>query len=145
MAASEVFNANENEVSRPDIQAAIAKAVELREIHATLLQGKYSPTNLGFPSASPVSHSRHASQFSAQDYPVFTPVSFSFSPISCVIWDFCALYGLLNSKIVELNQQMIAIGNNMFLLLHTRLELGIFPFSFSLSIFFLVSYLVLKD
>ncbi|XP_022879071.1 IRK-interacting protein [Olea europaea var. sylvestris] len=104
MAASEVFNANENEVSRPDIQAAIAKAVELREIHATLLQGKYSPTNLGFPSASPVSHSRHASQFSAQDYPVFTP-SYDDEPLPgyqqvmlenrnyADIWGDCALGG----------------------------------------------------
>ncbi|CAI9770559.1 unnamed protein product [Fraxinus pennsylvanica] len=75
MASTQIFNANENgnEVNRQDIQSAIAKAVELRALHAALLQGKNSPTNLRFPSASPVSHSRHASQFSAQDYPVFTP------------------------------------------------------------------------
>ncbi|CAI9776691.1 unnamed protein product [Fraxinus pennsylvanica] len=75
MAATQIFNANEsgNEVSRQDIQSAIAKAVELRALHAVLLQGKNSPKNLRFPSASPVSHSRHASQYSAQDYPLFTP------------------------------------------------------------------------
>ncbi|KAL2487943.1 hypothetical protein Fot_41235 [Forsythia ovata] len=73
MAATQVYNADEsgNEISRQDIQVAIAKAVELRALHAALLQGKNSPTYLRFPSASPVSH--HASNFSAQDYPVFTP------------------------------------------------------------------------
>lgn len=53
-------------ISRQDIEAAMAKAVELRALHASLMQGKCS-------SASPLS--RHASYFSAQDYPVFTPVS----------------------------------------------------------------------
>ncbi|KAH6835332.1 DNA double-strand break repair RAD50 ATPase [Perilla frutescens var. hirtella] len=62
-----------NEISREDIQTAIAKAVELRTLHAALMQqGSYSPaasasasaSNLRFPSASPLS--RH-------DYPVFTP------------------------------------------------------------------------
>lgn len=75
---AEIFqgnNNNNNEVSRHEIQAAIAKAVELRALHAALLQGN-SPANLKFPSASPVSH--HLSQLSAQDYPVFTPVSFFF-------------------------------------------------------------------
>lgn len=67
---------NGNEISRQDIQAAIAKAVELRALHAALMQGN-SPANLRFPSAaSPVS--RHAPQLSAQDYPVFTPVSIPF-------------------------------------------------------------------
>ncbi|XVE60042.1 hypothetical protein DITRI_Ditri05aG0095000 [Diplodiscus trichospermus] len=60
-----------NEVSRQEIQAAIAKAVELRALHAALVQGN-SPANLRYPtSASPVS--RPLSQFSGQDYPVFTP------------------------------------------------------------------------
>uniref|UniRef100_A0A5B6YPU2 IRK-interacting protein n=1 Tax=Davidia involucrata TaxID=16924 RepID=A0A5B6YPU2_DAVIN len=63
-------NSNNNEVSREEIQASIAKVVELRALHAALLQGN-SPANLRFPSASPLSH--HASQFSAHDYPVFTP------------------------------------------------------------------------
>ncbi|PQQ00047.1 IRK-interacting protein [Prunus yedoensis var. nudiflora] len=63
-------NSIKNEVSRQEIQAAIAKAVELRALHAALLQGS-SPANLRFPSSSPAS--RPASQFSAQDYPVFTP------------------------------------------------------------------------
>ena len=62
-----------NEVSRQELQAAIAKAVELRALHAALTQGN-SPANLRYPtSASPVL--RPVSQFSAQDYPVFTPVS----------------------------------------------------------------------
>ncbi|KAH6820997.1 DNA double-strand break repair RAD50 ATPase [Perilla frutescens var. hirtella] len=51
-------------ISREDIETAMAKAVELRALHASLMQGK-------FPSSSPLS--RHASYFSAQDYPVFTP------------------------------------------------------------------------
>ncbi|KAL4318542.1 hypothetical protein GQ457_18G004210 [Hibiscus cannabinus] len=60
-----------NEVSRQEIQAAIAKAVELRALHAALVLGN-SPANQKHPSfSSPVS--RPASHFSAQDYPVFTP------------------------------------------------------------------------
>lgn len=62
------------DVSKQEIQAAIAKAVELRALHAALLQSN-SPAHLRLPSASPVS--RHVSQLSAQDYPVFTPVRFS--------------------------------------------------------------------
>ncbi|EOY32554.1 DNA double-strand break repair rad50 ATPase [Theobroma cacao] len=66
-------NNSNNEVSRQEIQAAIAKAVELRALHAALMQGNSpAPANLRYPSsASPVS--RPVSQFSAQDYPVFTP------------------------------------------------------------------------
>ncbi|KAE8037089.1 hypothetical protein FH972_009712 [Carpinus fangiana] len=67
-------NSNSNntnqEISRQEIQTAIAKAVELRALHAALMQGN-SPANLRFPSSSPASHT--TSQFSAQDYPVFTP------------------------------------------------------------------------
>ncbi|XP_024018511.1 IRK-interacting protein [Morus notabilis] len=62
---------NCNEVNRQEIQAAIAKAVELRALHAALMQGN-SPSNLRFPSSSPA-NSLPASHFSAQDYPVFTP------------------------------------------------------------------------
>ncbi|XP_019457686.1 PREDICTED: IRK-interacting protein-like [Lupinus angustifolius] len=58
------------EISRQEIQTAIAKAVELRALHAALTQGS-SPVNARFSSPSPVS--RSVSQFSAQDYPVFTP------------------------------------------------------------------------
>ncbi|KAG4187083.1 hypothetical protein ERO13_A08G081000v2 [Gossypium hirsutum] len=75
--ASEIFKSKEtdnnsnNEVSRKEIEAAIAKAVELRALHAALMLGN-SPANLKYPSfSSPVS--RPASHFSAQDYPVFTP------------------------------------------------------------------------
>ena len=63
-----------HDVSRKELQEAIAKAVELRALHAALMQGN-SPANLRFPSSSPVS--RSVPYFSAQDYPVFTPVSFS--------------------------------------------------------------------
>ncbi|KAL6527776.1 hypothetical protein OROMI_029587 [Orobanche minor] len=58
------------EISRKDIQSAIAKAIELRALHAALMAGG-SPANFGFPSASPVSH--HARNLTAQDYPVFAP------------------------------------------------------------------------
>ncbi|KAK9999900.1 hypothetical protein SO802_019503 [Lithocarpus litseifolius] len=75
--ASQIFENHSNnssntnrEISRQDIRAAIAKAVELRTLHAALMQGS-SPSNLRFPSPSPAS--RPVSQFSAQDYPVFTP------------------------------------------------------------------------
>ncbi|MED6222173.1 hypothetical protein PIB30_061780 [Stylosanthes scabra] len=62
-------NSNDNgnpEISREEIQTAIAKAVELRALHAALTQGS-SPANARFPSPSPASH------YSAHDYPVFTP------------------------------------------------------------------------
>ncbi|GMI92372.1 hypothetical protein like AT5G12900 [Hibiscus trionum] len=60
------------DVSREEIQAAIAKAVELRALHAALVQGNCYPANLRYPSSSsPVS--RPLSLLSAQDYPVFTP------------------------------------------------------------------------
>ena len=79
------YNNNENsnnngnpELSRREIQNAIAKAVELRALHAALMRGN-TPANARFPSPSPAS--RPVSQFSAQDYPVFTPVSTNFSSI----------------------------------------------------------------
>ncbi|WJX69663.1 hypothetical protein P8452_53875 [Trifolium repens] len=65
-------NNNNTEFNRQEIQTAIAKAVELRALHAALTQGNSpnpspGPHNTRFPSTSPASH------FSAQDYPVFTP------------------------------------------------------------------------
>ena len=75
-AATQVFQGHSsngnNDVSKQEIQAAIAKAVELRALHAALMQAN-SPANLKYSTASPVS--RPPSHFSAQDYPVFTPVS----------------------------------------------------------------------
>ncbi|KAJ8759612.1 hypothetical protein K2173_008793 [Erythroxylum novogranatense] len=75
--ATQIFQSNDNnktnthqDLNRQDIQAAIAKAVELRALHAALTQGN-SPANMRFPSSSP--GSRPVSQFSSQDYPVFTP------------------------------------------------------------------------
>lgn len=61
------------EISREEVQAAIAKAVELRALHAVLMQGGNmniisTPSALRFPAAI-----HHAPQFSAHDYPVFTP------------------------------------------------------------------------
>ncbi|KAJ4822449.1 hypothetical protein Tsubulata_007006 [Turnera subulata] len=62
---------NQEIVNRKEIEAAISKAVELRALHAALMQGN-SPAHLRFQSqSSPVS--RPVSQFSAQDYPIFTP------------------------------------------------------------------------
>ncbi|XP_045799872.1 IRK-interacting protein-like [Trifolium pratense] len=63
---------NNTEFNRQEIQTAIAKAVELRALHAALTQGNSpnpspGPNNARFPSPSSASH------FSAQDYPVFTP------------------------------------------------------------------------
>ncbi|KAK7341607.1 hypothetical protein VNO80_24544 [Phaseolus coccineus] len=58
------------EITRQEIQAAIAKAVELRALHAALMRGN-SPANARVPSPSPAL--RPVSHFSAQDYPVFTP------------------------------------------------------------------------
>lgn len=73
------YNNNNNngnpEITRQEIQSAIAKAVELRALHAALMRGN-SPANARFPSTSPTS--RPVSQFSAHDYPVFTPVSIIF-------------------------------------------------------------------
>ncbi|KAJ4978998.1 hypothetical protein NE237_009778 [Protea cynaroides] len=71
-AAAQAFQNNNNEVSRQEIQTAIAKAIELRALHAALMQGN-SPANLRLPVCVSPSISRPSSQFSAQDYPVFTP------------------------------------------------------------------------
>ncbi|KAL8217226.1 hypothetical protein R6Q57_024063 [Mikania cordata] len=79
------------EVSKQEIEAAIAKAVELRALHAALLQSN-SPAHLRFPATSPLP--QHASQLSAQDYPVFTP---SYDDIprnqSFPSWDECSVNG----------------------------------------------------
>lgn len=78
--STQVFKDSNNgntEATRQEIKAAIAKAVELRALHAVLIRGN-SSTNAKFPSPSPVS--RSVSQFSAHDYPVFTPVRISFLP-----------------------------------------------------------------
>ncbi|KAJ4969999.1 hypothetical protein NE237_003098 [Protea cynaroides] len=64
--------ANNNEVKRQEIQAAFAKSVELRALHAALVQGS-SPANLRLPGSLSPSISRPSSLFSGQDYPVFTP------------------------------------------------------------------------
>ncbi|KAE8654481.1 histone H3.2-like [Hibiscus syriacus] len=77
-AASQIFQNKEsdnNEVGRQEIQAAVDKAVKLRALHGALtLSKRNNPANKKCPSfSSPLS--RPASQFSAQDYPVFTPGS----------------------------------------------------------------------
>ncbi|VFQ79431.1 unnamed protein product [Cuscuta campestris] len=59
-----------SKLGREEIQDAIAKAAELRALHAALVQSGGSPASLRFSTASsphPLPH------FSAQDYPVFTP------------------------------------------------------------------------
>lgn len=95
---------NGDEISRQDIQAAFAKAVELRALHAALVQGN-SPANLRLPSSSPVS--RHAPHFSAQDYPVFTPVSIAFTfsspPFSTVS------QSLISECMCELSESFFAL------------------------------------
>lgn len=85
-------NDNVNEANRQEIQAAIAKAVELRALHAALMQGN-SPSNLRrFPSSSSPATSLPAPQFSSHDYPVFTPVSTAFSPIYFIIYIYICIY-----------------------------------------------------
>ncbi|KAM7502614.1 hypothetical protein LguiB_001518 [Lonicera macranthoides] len=63
-----------NNKSREEIQSAIAKAVELRALHAALLQGNNSPATASVRSPSCASpFPLHNSHLSAHDYPVFTP------------------------------------------------------------------------
>ncbi|KAJ8643555.1 hypothetical protein MRB53_005303 [Persea americana] len=69
--AAQIFQ-NNHEISKQEVQTAIAKAVELRAIHAALLHGN-SPANLKLPSSASPSILRTSDQFSAQEYPVFTP------------------------------------------------------------------------
>ncbi|KAI3688220.1 hypothetical protein L1987_81930 [Smallanthus sonchifolius] len=86
------------EVSKHEIQAAIAKAVELRALHAALLQNN-SPAHLRFPAASPLP--QLASQLSAQDYPVFTP-SYDDVPRNQSFpsfWDECSVNGGVNDDL----------------------------------------------
>lgn len=74
-AKTAVNGEGDGNISRDEIQAAIAKAVELRALHAALMQGN-SPSHLRFRSSTSPhhpSHSRPSSQFSGHDYPVFTP------------------------------------------------------------------------
>lgn len=78
-------NGSRIEVKREDIEAAIAKSVEFRAHHAAVIQGN-SPVKLRFDLASPVSC--NASQFSAQDYPVFTPVSIHLLTLFSLFVDF---------------------------------------------------------
>lgn len=65
------------EIRREDIKAAIAKAVELRALHAALMHHQQATT----PSSSSAAPSPLSRHFSAQDYPVFTPVC-PLSPLS---------------------------------------------------------------
>lgn len=85
-------NNTNHDISRQEIQAAIAKAVELRALHAALMQGN-SPANVRFPSPSPAS--RHGSQFSAKDYPVFTPVSINFLNLLLHFALFTVFHGIM--------------------------------------------------
>ena len=76
--------------SRQDIQAAVAKAAELRALHAALLQGGGGASNAGTyasasrspavirlpPAASPaLTRPGLLPAAAAEDYPVFAPVS----------------------------------------------------------------------
>jgi hypothetical protein len=74
--------------SRQDIQAAVAKAAELRALHAALLQGganagasfasaSRSPAVIRLPPAASPALSRAgvAAPAAAEDYPVFAPVN----------------------------------------------------------------------
>ncbi|KAM7278994.1 hypothetical protein ACFE04_006128 [Oxalis oulophora] len=66
---------DKNEINKEKIQVAIAKAVELRALHAALTKGTLispAPSNFTFQSSSPP-FSHTAPHFSSQDYPVFTP------------------------------------------------------------------------
>ena len=69
--------------SRQDVQAAIAKAVELRQLHAALFQrgapntragagARSSPAVIRLPPVASPARSRAAAD---EEYPVFTPVS----------------------------------------------------------------------
>ena len=76
--------------TRQEVQDAVAKAVELRALHAALRQrgapnanaGAYasasrscSPATIRLPPAASPARSRTAAAAADQDYPVFTPVS----------------------------------------------------------------------
>ncbi|VFQ79440.1 unnamed protein product [Cuscuta campestris] len=57
-----------SKLGREEIEDAIAKAAELRALHAALVQGDGSPASLKFSTASSPHHLPH---FSAQDYPSY--------------------------------------------------------------------------
>ncbi|KAM7273910.1 hypothetical protein ACFE04_028574 [Oxalis oulophora] len=74
----EDYNNKNGGVNKEEIQAAIAKAVELRALHAALTQQVNNNTTSSSPATANYvrfhsSTSPPVSQFSAQDYPVFTP------------------------------------------------------------------------
>lgn len=120
------FEENDDEyngvISRQEVQAAIAKAVELRAIHASLLQGinnnnniNNSPANfIKFPPHSSSSSSPAANLFSAQEYPIFTP-SYEDAPLPgskqlhlddrdyTDLWDDYGLGGVANCDEVSLS------------------------------------------
>ncbi|MQL98646.1 hypothetical protein Taro_031372 [Colocasia esculenta] len=91
-------------IHRQDIQAAIAKAEELRALHAALLQGGAAASPVGLRlslgSAASPSVSRASHQFAAADYPVFTPVSFCLRGIDDVLMSYEEepLHGYLLSR-----------------------------------------------
>ncbi|KAL3347303.1 hypothetical protein AABB24_021133 [Solanum stoloniferum] len=63
-------------VNRQEIKGAIAKAIELRALHAALLQQQQLQGNSPikkFPSSASPTASLHSHHFSSQDYPIFTP------------------------------------------------------------------------
>ncbi|XP_039120470.1 IRK-interacting protein-like [Dioscorea cayenensis subsp. rotundata] len=63
-----------SKISREDVQAAVAKAMELRALHAALLHGSTSsPTVPRLLAGSSPSLARAPGYLSAEDYPVFTP------------------------------------------------------------------------
>ncbi|KAG0467366.1 hypothetical protein HPP92_018946 [Vanilla planifolia] len=74
--ASSAAHSQVQGIQRQDLQAAIAKAVELRAVHAALLQGGgNSAAAMRLLAGAPAPLSRFSNQFSsrAEDYPVFTP------------------------------------------------------------------------
>ena len=86
--------------SRHDIQAAVAKAAELRALHAALLQGganagayasaSRSPSVIRLPPAASPALARTslalaAASAGAEDYPVFAPVSGPTSNWRCAL------------------------------------------------------------
>ncbi|TMW81762.1 hypothetical protein EJD97_007971 [Solanum chilense] len=61
-------------VNRQEIKDAIAKAIELRALHAALLQQQQGNSPIKkFPSSASPTLSLHSHHFSSQDYPIFTP------------------------------------------------------------------------
>ncbi|CAD5180907.1 unnamed protein product [Musa acuminata subsp. malaccensis] len=83
--ASSTASSQAHETQSEDFQAAIAKAVELRSLHAALLKRSNlgGSAVLGPPVGASPSLSRHSNPLSAaEDYPVFTP-SYEEEPL----WD----------------------------------------------------------